>query len=94
MAQMTLTCELDERVIRELEAEAAAAGRSVAEIVAAELSRRLTGNKPTPEEIERRVALFERHLGAWNSGEIASAENKQIDADLAREYAAHRKRTA
>lgn len=33
MAKMTFTCELDERLIRELEATATAAGRSVAEIV-------------------------------------------------------------
>ncbi len=47
------------------------------------------GPKPLPTEEETRVAeaRFARWIGAVNSGNPRSADNEQIDADLAREYA-------
>ena len=92
--KITFTCELEEPVCRALEAEAAAAEWSVGEVVAAQLSRRPARSALSPEEADRRVAAFERHLGAWASGEPDSAENERIDADLAREYDGEHKRTA
>lgn len=38
------------------------------------------------EEKQRREANFARWIGAGNSGNPNSADNDQIDADLAREY--------
>lgn len=45
--------------------------------------------KPVSEE-ETRLAeeRFARWIGAVNSGNLNSADNEQIDADLAREYGA------
>ena len=43
--------------------------------------------KLSPEEAERRRRAFERHFGAWDSGDLDSSDNERIDADLAREYA-------
>lgn len=45
--------------------------------------------KPLTEEEERRAEeRFARWIGAVNSGNPNSADNEQIDADLAREYGA------
>jgi hypothetical protein len=42
-----------------------------------------------PEEFQRRVAAFERHFGAIDSGDPRSSDNERIDADLAKEYGRH-----
>ncbi|MDT7602201.1 MAG: hypothetical protein QOF61_198 [Acidobacteriota bacterium] len=44
----------------------------------------------TLNEAQRRDALAKllRHAGAARSGDARSADNEQVDADLAREYAA------
>ena len=41
----------------------------------------------TPQEVEAARSRFRRHFGAIKSGNPRSADNEQIDADLAREYA-------
>ena len=48
--------------------------------------------KPLPTEEETRVAeaRFARWIGAVNSGNPHSADNEQLDADLAQAYANHR----
>jgi len=40
----------------------------------------------TPGEIEAARQRFRRHFGSVNSGNPHSADNDQIDADLAEEY--------
>lgn len=48
------------------------------------------GAKKQMTEEEARLAeeRFAQWIGAWNSGNPNSADNEQIDADLAREYGA------
>jgi hypothetical protein len=92
--KVTFTCELEEPVVRALEAEAAAEGRTVGEVVAARLSCNAARPRATPEEVERRVRAFERHIGAWASGDPTSADNERIDADLATEYGDDHRRIA
>ena len=42
---------------------------------------------PTEEDVRAAEARFARWIGAVNSGNPRSADNEQIDADLARDYA-------
>jgi hypothetical protein len=84
--KVTFTCELEEETLRALEEKATAEGRSIGEVAADHLSRQLLNSVPTSERSEARAAAFERHIGAWDSGDPASADNDRIDADLAREY--------
>lgn len=48
------------------------------------------GSKRQMNEEEARLSeeRFARWIGAWNSGNPNSADNEQIDVDLAREYGA------
>lgn len=50
------------------------------------------GNGATKQMSEEEARLaeerFAQWIGAWNSGNPNSADNEQIDADLAREYGA------
>jgi hypothetical protein len=84
--KVTFTCELEEKTLRALEERATAEGRSIGEVVADHLARHLPNGEPTPDGNGARAAAFERHIGAWDSGDPASADNERIDADLAREY--------
>ena len=40
-------------------------------------------------EEQERIAAFERHIGAWDSGDPTSSNNERIDADLAEEHGKH-----
>jgi hypothetical protein len=44
------------------------------------------GFEPTDDESTRAEERFARHIGSVSSGNPRSADNEQIDADLAREY--------
>lgn len=92
--KVTFTCDLQERVYRALEAEAAASGRDVGQVVADRLSRGTPQALSSPEDPTQRADAFERHIGAWDSGEPDAADNVRIDADLAREYRDDHRRTA
>jgi hypothetical protein len=70
-----------------LQHAALAAGRSLSEEAAAALEHQygMTGprRKLTEQEAQEARERFERHFGTVSFG---SADNEQIDADLAREY--------
>jgi hypothetical protein len=44
------------------------------------------------EEQERLPAAFERHFGAFDSGDPKFSDNERIDADLAKEHDRHDER--
>ena len=85
--RVTLTYELPEEVYEALQAEAAADGRRLDDVIVEYLARRA---KPDPnlsaEEAERRRKAFRQMFGIWDSGDPDSANNERIDEDLAREY--------
>lgn len=85
--KVTLTYELPEEVYKVLEAEAAAEGRRLDDVIVEHLARRA---KPEPnvsaEEADRRRGAFREMFGIWDSGDPDSANNERIDEDLAREY--------
>lgn len=88
--RLTVTYDIPEELCLVLEQRAETEGRRLEEVVAEHIahfqSQRL---KMGPEEIQKRATAFERHFGAWDSGNPRSSENEQIDADLAREYHRH-----
>jgi hypothetical protein len=47
--------------------------------------------QPDVDEGEKETRV-ETHFGTWDSGDMLSADNERIDADLAREYASARER--
>jgi hypothetical protein len=89
--RVTVTYDLPEEVCVVLERQAATEGRSWEEVVAEHVARCQSSKRPalSPEEFRQRVAAFERHFGAIDSGDPNSANNERIDADLAREYGRH-----
>lgn len=88
--RLTVTYDIPEELCVVLEQRAETEGRRLEEVVAEHIAhfqsrRRETGQ----EEIKERAAAFERHFGAWDSGNPRCSENEQIDADLTREYHRH-----
>ena len=86
--KITLTYELPAELVQALEEMAARNGRTFEDELIDHLARQAPRpREPSPEEIEKRNARFERHFGAVSSGDPNSSDNERIDADLAREYA-------
>lgn len=87
MAQ-TLTFEIPDDIYELLKAVAADTGRSTEDVALEWLAS--TAPKPhpklSPEQEKAAEQRFRRHFGSVNSGNPRSADNEQIDADLAREY--------
>lgn len=107
----TITLDLPETVLDQLESEAKGRGMTPAQWIVLALTEQFTRpqtdelppatpSPPTPagsrlitsakdpragEEQEELRVRFRRHLGELNSGDPRSADNKRIDADLARE---------
>lgn len=77
----TVTVELNPDAFARLEREAAAVGLSPAEFARRAVEDRL----PRPPDESKRGSL-RKLFGTFNSGNPKSADNEQIDADLAREY--------
>jgi len=75
----TLTLELPDEVYEATREAAQASGQSPEAAIAAWLSERMEKNFSMPRGIEE-------FFGAWDSGDVHSADNDRIDADLAREY--------
>jgi hypothetical protein len=85
--KLTVSYDLPEEICQVLERRAAAEGRRLEEVVAEHVAHSQSQRHQLgPQEIKRRVAAFERHFGAWDSGNPRFSENERIDADLAREY--------
>ena len=108
----SITLDLPETVLAQLESKAKGQGMTAAEWIVRALTEQFTrpridelplATRSTPapagsllstsakdprageEQVELRVR-FRRHLGTLNTGDRRSANNEQIDADLAREY--------
>ncbi len=85
--KVTLEYELPAELVQALEEMAVRKGRTFEdELIGYVASHAGRPERPSPEEVERRNARFQRHIGAWSSGDPNSSENERIDADLAREY--------
>jgi hypothetical protein len=88
--KVTVTYDLPEEICVVLEQRAAAEGRRWEEVVAEHIAQCRPGRPSlSSEECRRRVAAFERHFGAVDSGDPDSSDNERIDADLAKEYGRH-----
>jgi hypothetical protein len=88
--RVTVTYDLPEEICLILEQRAAVEGRRWEEVVAEHVAQCRPSRPPlAPEERQRRVAAFERHFGAFDSGDPGFSENERIDADLAKEYGRH-----
>ena len=92
----TLTLELSDEVYTAIRHHAETAGTSPAHWIATTLERQYgdvrewQGARTQRTEAEKQVARerFERHFGEVDLGYATGVDNEQIDADLAREYAA------
>jgi hypothetical protein len=84
----TLTFEVPDEVYEALEQAAAKQGRTTEAVALEYLARHAPQQRPQLTEEQRREAREKllRYAGAVNSGNSHSADNEQIDADLAREY--------
>ena len=95
MSQM-LTLELSDEVYTAIRHQAETAGTSPAQWIAITLERQYgnarerQGTRTQCTEAEKQIARerFERHFGEVDLGYATGVDNEQIDADLAREYAA------
>jgi hypothetical protein len=91
--KVTVTYDLPEEICLILEQRAAAEGQRWEEVVAEHIAQcRPSRRSLSPEEIQRRVATFERHIGALKSGDPKFSDYERIDADLAAEYGRRDKR--
>jgi hypothetical protein len=91
--RITVSYDIPEEVCVILEQKAASEKRPWEEVVAEHVAKyRPRRRDLTPEEIQRARAAFERHFGAFDSGDPDSSNNERIDADLAREYGGNSER--
>jgi hypothetical protein len=91
--KVTVTYDLPEEICLILEQRAATEGRRWEDVVAEHVVRCRPSHRPmAPLEIQRRMAAFERHFGALDSGDPRFSDNERIDADLAGEYGRHGER--
>jgi hypothetical protein len=90
----TLTLELSDAVYTAIQRQAESAGTSPAHWLATTLEQQYgprhagqSARQPrTAAEQHAARARFEQHFGEVNVPDATGADNKQIDADLAREY--------
>ncbi len=83
----TITLEIPDEVFSSFQKQAASKGETaekfVLEIVLKNVPRTKNVNSKNEQKAEQQLA---RWIGAVNSGNPRSADNEQIDADLAQEY--------
>lgn len=84
----TVSFEIPDEIYELLQTVASQMGRSTEEVALEWLACLAPKPRPqlTVEEREAAEQRFRRHCGAVDSGNPRSADNEQIDADLAREY--------
>jgi hypothetical protein len=84
----TITIELPDEIYEVIVAMSAKTGQPVQELALEWMARTAPKPRPklSPEEAEAARQRLRRHFGAGNSGNPRSADNEQIDADLAKEY--------
>ncbi|MGH9943888.1 MAG: hypothetical protein ACRD9R_16205 [Pyrinomonadaceae bacterium] len=83
-----LTVTLPDEIYQPLVEAAAQQGRTPEEFAAERLAHAVPPARPPLDSAAAQVAhaRLMQHVGAWSSGNPNSADNEQIDADLAREY--------
>ena len=92
----TLTLELSDEAYTAIRGHAETAGTSPAHWIASTLEQQYSSShawqmtRAQRTEAEKQVARerFERHFGEVDLGYATGVDNEQIDADLAKEYAA------
>ncbi len=86
----TLTFEISDELFAVFEQMAAKSGTTPETLALQWIARRSSEQRPSLSDEERRAARAQllRHAGAVSSGNPRSADNEQIDIDLARLYAA------
>jgi hypothetical protein len=83
----SLTFQVPEELWDTFEEIAAREGQSAEAVMLEWLTKHAPKRRNlTPEEAERARQQFRRWFGSVASGNPRSADNEQIDADLAREY--------
>lgn len=84
----TLTFEVPDELYEAFEQVAAKRGITTEAVALEWMARRAASQPPPLTDEQRREAMEKlmRHAGAVNSNNTRSADNEQIDADLAREY--------
>lgn len=87
----TLTLELPDEVYEEVMRTARESQLPATQVAAARVAAGFPVRKPrsilTPDEREAAHKRLRQYAGAASSGDMDSANNERIDADLAREYA-------
>jgi hypothetical protein len=81
-----LTLVLSDATYANVERAARAAGQTPTEWLLTYLERQFPANGQTQPVEQPKVMSVESFFGAIDSGDLDSANNKRIDADLAREY--------
>jgi hypothetical protein len=84
----TVSFEVPDDVYVVLQDVATRMGRPTEEVVLEWLARTAPKPRPklTPQEIDSARKRLQRYRGTVHSGNAHSADNEQIDIDLAREY--------
>jgi hypothetical protein len=85
----TLSFEISDELFAVFEQIAAKSGTTPEALALQWIARRSSAPRPPLSDEERRAARAQllRHAGAVDSGNPRSADNEQIDIDLARLYA-------
>ena len=84
-----ITIKLKPEVYQPLQELALLEGRPLEEIASERLAQTIPSKNSLSEQARKLAEeKFARHLGAVRSGNSRSADNDQIDADLAHEYGA------
>ncbi len=79
---------LSDRALAALSDEAAAVGKTPAELAATIVERMYGGDRPAPSDPAAARAQFEACFGSVDLGQPIGIANDAIDIDLAREYGA------
>ncbi len=84
----SVTVQVADEVYDALEQTAAENGKPTEAVAQEWLTIHARRPRPQLQRAEGEAAggRFERHFGAWDSGDSCSADNERIDADLARAY--------
>jgi predicted transcriptional regulator len=92
----TLTFEVPDELYEAFEQVAARSGRTTESVALEWIARRESNQHPQLTDGQRKEAREKllRYAGIVRSGNPRSADNEQIDADLAREYGADSLREA
>ena len=93
--RQTLILELSDEVYTTIQRQAASAGTSPARWLATTLEQQYGWSQVWHSALQQRTATeqqaararFEHHFGEVDLSDTTRADNEQIDADLAREYA-------